>query len=368
MDAHASLSAYPCRPSSLRGLRACIVVIDELAFFMTTDGRPVDTEMLRVARGRLATTGGKLIVLSSPYAQSGALWDLHCKHFGRDDSTTLVWQASAPDMNPTLSADYLRRMEQDDPEAYRSEVLGEFRPGLSTFLDPDAIAACVDEGVRERSPVPSLTYCAAVDASGGRVDRAALAIAHATGNGCATLDLVRAWNPPHDPARVIAEACDMVKPFRLRNHVVVGDKYAAEFVTAAFRRQGVTFQPSERDRSGNYLELLPLVNAGRVRLLDDPELLRELRGLERRRGATRDRVDHRPGAHDDRAVAATVALVQAVSARAPMSPEMMRTIWDAGTVERPAWPTLSHRPDADDDMPEAYDSARRDGGPLRYFD
>jgi hypothetical protein len=54
-----SLSAYPCRPAAIRGLRACIVVIDELAFFTATDGRPVDTEMLRAARGRVATTGGQ---------------------------------------------------------------------------------------------------------------------------------------------------------------------------------------------------------------------------------------------------------------------------------------------------------------------
>src|SRR5262249_20680775 len=101
-----SLSAYPWRPSPIPGLRPRIVVIDELAFFTATDGRPVDTEMLRAARGRVATTGGKLIILSSPYAQTGALYELHRKHFGRDDSDVLVWQASAPDMNPSLPADY----------------------------------------------------------------------------------------------------------------------------------------------------------------------------------------------------------------------------------------------------------------------
>ncbi len=75
-----SLSAYPCRPEAARGLRACVLLIDELAFFQSTDGRPTDTEMLRVARGRVATTGGKIIVLSSPGGQSGALWELHRKH------------------------------------------------------------------------------------------------------------------------------------------------------------------------------------------------------------------------------------------------------------------------------------------------
>ena len=40
-----------------------------------------------------------------------------------------------------------------------------------------------------------------------------------------------------------------------------------------------TYQYSTRDRSQLYLEFLPLVNAGQVRLLDHPDCLRELRGL-----------------------------------------------------------------------------------------
>jgi hypothetical protein len=53
------------------------------------------------------------------------------------------------------------------------------------------------------------------------------------------------------------------------------------------------------------LEMMSAINSGVVELLDDPALLRELRGLERRRGSSgRDRVDHRSGSHDDRATCA----------------------------------------------------------------
>ena len=146
------VASYPCRPAAVRGLRACVVVIDELAFFVATDGRPTDREMLRVARGRVATTGGKVIVLSSPYAETGALWELHRRHYGREDSLTLIWQASAPDMNPTLGADYLDRMRDEDPDAFRSEVLGLFRAGISSLFDPEVLESAVDVGVRERMP------------------------------------------------------------------------------------------------------------------------------------------------------------------------------------------------------------------------
>jgi hypothetical protein len=44
-------------------------------------------------------------------------------------------------------------------------------------------------------------------------------------------------------------------------------------------------------------------------------LLRELRGLERRRGTSgRDRVDHRAGQHDDRANSAALALTLVLGA------------------------------------------------------
>src|SRR6185503_17500270 len=42
-----SLACYPCRPAATRGVRACVAVVDELAFFITSDGRPTDREMIR---------------------------------------------------------------------------------------------------------------------------------------------------------------------------------------------------------------------------------------------------------------------------------------------------------------------------------
>ena len=312
------IAVYPCRPASVRGIRSRVVVLDEVAFYRSAEGYPTDLEMLRAARPTLATTAGKLIILSSPYGQSGALWDLHRRHYARDDSGTLVWQASAPAMNPTLPADYLARMQQDDPEAYRSEVLGEFRAGLSTFLDPDAVAACVAEGVRERAPVAGISYTAFCDPSGGRRDAFTVAIGHRDGD-CAVLDVCRAWPAPHNPSGVIQEAAALLRRYGVA--VVEGDRFGGEFPPERFRAEGIEYVPARLDRSALYLGLLPLISAARVLLLDDAELLRELRGLERRRGSSgRDRVDHRAGGHDDRSNSAPVATMTEVTRRRGCSP------------------------------------------------
>jgi hypothetical protein len=259
------------------------------------------------------------------------LFELHRRHLGHEDSPTLIWQASAPEMNPTLPADYLERMAADDPDAYRSEVLGEFRAGVSTFLDPEAIAACVAANVRERQARPGVRYVAFADPSGGRRDAFTLAIAHVDGDA-AVLDVVRAWSPPFNPTGVVSEAADLLRAYRVST--VQGDRYSAEFVAEAFRAHGVRYQPSERDRSTLYLELLPAINAGHIVLLDVPELLRELRGLERRRGSRgRDRVDHGPGQHDDRANAAAGALIAALVVGRGISPELTLSLLRTGNRE-----------------------------------
>lgn len=325
-------AAYPARPAAVRGLRARVVVLDELAFYRSSDNLPTDAEMLRAVRPCLATTGGKLFILSSPYAQSGALYDLHRRHYGRNDSPVLVWQASAPEMNPTLSPDYLSRMQQDDPEAYRSEVLGEFRAGVSTFLDSDALAECVETGVRERPRAGGMSYvCFDDPASGSGADAWTKAIAHREGDRV-VLDVLRTWVPPFNPSGVIAESAALSKAYGL--YTTTGDRYAPGFVLEGFRTHGLTYAPSTQDRSALYLELLPLLNARRVRLLDSPDLLREFRGLERRRGsAGRDRVDHAPGRHDDRANAVTGALVLAAGRDTARAAELTRWALSVGVVE-----------------------------------
>ena len=128
------------------------------------------------------------------------------------------------------------------------------------------------------------------------------------------IDCVRAWVPPFNQSGVAAECSTLLKTYRVST--VTGDRYAGEWPREQFRAHGVKYLVATLDRSGLYLELLPRVNAGTIELLDDAKLLRELRGLERRRGtAGRDWIDHRPGEHDDRANAvagATLVLSRSV--------------------------------------------------------
>jgi hypothetical protein len=87
--------------ASVRGRTYLACVLDELAFFRNAEGLANDTEVVRSLRPGLATTGGKLVGLSSPYARSGLLWETYRRYHGQEGDV-LVWQAPTLTMNPTL--------------------------------------------------------------------------------------------------------------------------------------------------------------------------------------------------------------------------------------------------------------------------
>jgi hypothetical protein len=122
---------------------------------------------------------------------------------------------------------------------------------------------------------------------------------------------VRAWKPPFDPSEVTKECAEALKPYRVRN--VTGDNYGGEWPVGEFRKHGVNYEVSEKNRSQLYLELIPVLNSKRCELPDDRRMIEEFRRLERRRGRSgKDSIDHAAyGGSDDIAnsVAGVIGLV-----------------------------------------------------------
>ena len=94
------------------------------------------------------------------------------------------------------------------------------------------------------------------------------------------------------------------------------DLYIVLWPAEAFSRYGISYELSAMPKSGLYGALLPLLNSGRIDLLDNSKLISQLANLERRtvRGG-RDSIDHPQGQHDDlgNAVAALASLCIAES-------------------------------------------------------
>ena len=113
------------------------------------------------------------------------------------------------------------------------------------------------------------------------------------------IDAVREVRPPFSPAEVTADFVRLLKAYRINS--VRGDHFAGQWVAEAFRLHGVTFRPSEENKSALYGEFLPLLNTGTVVLLDDHRMVGQLASLERRTrfGGRGESIDHPPKAHDD---------------------------------------------------------------------
>ena len=284
----------------LRGPTYVAVNADEAAFWATDEcSSNPDREILDAVRPGLATTGGPLILASSPYARRGVLWQSYKRNFGPDgDPLVLVAKGTTRDLNPSLSQSVIDRAYERDRAAAAAEFGAEFRTDLEAFVSIEAVEACVGD-YREMAPLADQRYFAFVDTSGGSVDSFALAIGHKDrSDKRIVIDLVREVRSPCSPEAVIAEFAGLCKKYRI--YLVIGDRYGGDFPPEGFRKFSMRYEPTAKPKSDLYRDFLALLNSGRVVLPKHEKVVNQLVGLERRtsRGG-RDLIDHAPGGHDD---------------------------------------------------------------------
>jgi hypothetical protein len=112
------------------------------------------------------------------------------------------------------------------------------------------------------------------------------------------VDCLREFIPPFSPESVVAEIAQTLRSYNCNS--VTGDRYAGLWPTESFARHSISYELSAMNKSQLYGSMLPLLNSGRLELLDNTRLISQLANLERRvaRGG-RDSIDHPQGAHDD---------------------------------------------------------------------
>lgn len=281
-----------------RGDTAVAVIGDEVAFWRSDDAANPDAEILNALRPALATTGGPLIMISSPYARKGELYQTWRQHFGPNgDPLILVAQAPSRTMNPSLPQRVVDRALERDEASARAEFLACFRVDVESLLSRELVEDAVEPGCVVLPPLSRNRYVAFADPSGGTSDSMTLAIAHAEGDRL-ILDVALERRPPFSPDDVVKEFAEVLRAYGLTS--VTGDSYAGEWPRERFRAHGVAYEVAGANRSTLYLALVPVVASGRAQLLDLPRLTNQLINLERRTSRSgKDSIDHPPGGHDD---------------------------------------------------------------------
>jgi hypothetical protein len=306
---------------TIRGYTVVCFIGDEAPIWRTGDSANPDVEIFNAVRPAQATVAGAVfLVIGSPYARRGSVWEARTKHFGRDGDPVLVWMSDTTSMNPTVPQAVIdEAFETDEAVAwaeYGRDGVIEFRRDIETYISREVLEACVVLG---RVGLPMLAeghYVAFTDPAGGSGgDSFTLGIAHheeRAGRLVVLLDRLEERRPPFSPEATVAEFAAILSAYRITT--IEGDRYAGAWPAEQFAKQGITYEPADQPKSDLYRDFLPLLTSGAVELLDLPKLHAQLIGLERRtaRGG-RDSIDHAPSAnaHDDLANAAAGALLMA---------------------------------------------------------
>jgi hypothetical protein len=182
--------------------------------------------------------------------------------------------------------------------------------GAGSAFDAIVIESSVVTGRKVLPPQPGIVYKFGVDLSGGGDDDATLGVAHCDAQGRLVLDLVTDQGPritkTFSPELAVSKFADIIKLYG--GHSVVGDAYAGQWGRDAFRKHGIEYVVSDKNRSEIYASFEVLLNAGLVDLLDIPKMTSQFIGLIRR-GV---KIDHSgSGSHDDWSNSAALALVMA---------------------------------------------------------
>ena len=156
-----------------------------------------------------------------------------------------------------------------------------------------------------------IPFKAHVDAAGGSgKDSYAVALAFRDpGSERIVLAAVREVRPQFSPEAVTAEFSALLKSYGVFE--ATADQFAGSWPREQFAKHGVSLIPSPKTTSELFLEFLPLLNSGRVELLDDKVVINQLCNLERRAGRGRDFIAAGGTGHDDVACVVAGSIVAA---------------------------------------------------------
>jgi hypothetical protein len=330
----ATIAAFPCTSRGGRGWPISLLVLDELAHFVDTEGNSAAETVWRALTPSVAQFGAqaRVIASSTPWGQDGLFATLYAQASSGELVDAAAQHATTREANPTISAEVLAAEEARDPDGFRSEYGAEFVGGGASFLDPERIAAAVTLP-GELAPEQAAGWVAGLDPSFARDPFGLALVGRDPGDRDRLLaGRVQAWQPRRirgaggafEQRRevedtLLAEVAAVCRRYGAR---VVTDQYAAPAVVERLRRAGLrvrTVAMTAASKTEAFAELRARLNAGSLGLYEQPELLAELRRLRTRytAGAASVVNPRVGGSHGDMAQALALAVFEHGSGGGP---------------------------------------------------
>lgn len=301
---------------STRGIAACAVLCDEIAFWGTEEkSAERDIDILRALKPAMAQFDNKaiLIKLSSPGIKQGELYN---EYQNRENlpPNFVVFKAPSWVWNNILNNQFLATEYKLDPTGFGSEYRADFVDSLSDFISPEMVDLCVMKGTPLNPPEQKkteVTYIAAIDAA-FKGDRFTFTIAGVT-NGRIKQYVMKAWEgnrkqpiKAHEVAQFIRTVCREYGVSRIH-----ADQYAFQPLKEIFEQYGLLLIETpftNNFKKQIYYHLKSVIHNQKLDLLDHVLTINEIKQLQCEQTSTGTvRIGHPVGGHDDCATVIAIA-------------------------------------------------------------
>jgi hypothetical protein len=281
------IKAMPCSARGSRGWTVSMLVADELAHFVDSEGNASADAVLKATLPSLATFGddARALLISTPSGDGGAF------HTYSVNAASGAWpwvrehHASTKQANPEISDALLEQERQRDPVGFASEYLAQFLAGDAAFIDVDRLIIA-DRG--ELSPSDCDTWYAGLD-PGFTHDPFAICLVGRDSEDRLCLGLAHALMPERTTSfedrrgvedERLATVAGILKSYGVTR--ALADQYASAPIQDRLARLGVELEPfalTQESKAAVFRELRESLNAGALELYQHPRLLGELRRL-----------------------------------------------------------------------------------------
>lgn len=278
--------AIECLPatrggSAVRGRSLVGAVLDECAFFRDESFVVNDAEVFKAVAPRIMP-GGQLVISSTPWAETGLLFDLFRANHG-SPGACLAAHAPTTLLRPDArTRSMVERERERDPDNAAREFDAQFMAsGAGLFFDANAIEAAVDKALAMPvAPKPGTLVTCGAD-FGFRNDSSALVVVHRTGRELTVADVLELRpekGAPLKPSETIATFADALK--RHGASYLTSDGHYRQAIEEHLAEHAFAFVPAPDGVTGKvqtYTKARALLHEGRVRLPNHARLLRQLR-------------------------------------------------------------------------------------------
>lgn len=320
-----------------RGIAACAVICDEIAFWNLDENmKETDEKILRAVRPATKQFGRKsiLIKISSPGIKQGVLYNEHQKWLkGTLPQSYAVFKAPSWVWNTILPKEEFIEEWELDEDGFNTEYRANFVDSLSFFIQPEFIDLAVVRGLTFQPPEAKksqVVYRAAIDAA-FKKDHFTFSVVGHFENRVKQF-VLKGWAGTKKNPVQAKECAEYIRTICKEYGIdeVAADQYSYEPLREIFQQYGIslvekTFTLTFKKQI--FYNLKRLVHSQQIDLLDHELMIKELKELViEQTGSGQIRVGHPPGGSDDYADSTAIAAFLAVESAGQVGYSMETTL------------------------------------------